>query len=206
MEISPYLLFLLLLYSIFFGITVGLVGDAFRLIRMLLGESAATSAGMRKLYEKELPFLHRALKPCGKRSKLLFRFLIFFCDVLVFCFSAAGLAVLCYHFNSGRFRFYKVFACLGGFLGYRFALGKVVLYFSEGIIFLFRAFFCVVFYLFSRPFVAFARILANIFKKLYTNLRFSIAKSQKILYNRRRKKGLLADSRRGFCNSKEWDP
>ena len=124
--------------------------------------------------------------------------MVFVSDLLMLCFAAIGLAVLCYHLNNGRFRFYTIPMSACGFFLYRITLGRVVMMFSEGVVFLLRTFFLIVFYLFSRPFVIFARIMGKFFKKIYINLIFSIAKMQKILYNKDRKEDLLKNARKGF--------
>lgn len=200
MEISPRLLFFLFAYSFFFGILLGWIYDLFRVMRMLFGETFSFCKRTPYLYQKSIPILNRPLKQSTflDQRRWIRRGVLFLGDLAILLLAGIGLAVLCFHFNQGRFRFFTVPLLLLGFGLYRVTVCRIFLLFSEKILFLLRAIFSVVFYLVFRPFLVFFRILALFFKKIYANLIFSIAKIKEMLYNNRRKKSLLKKAQKAF--------
>lgn len=200
MEISPKLLFLLLVYSFAFGALMGGIYDFFRLLRMLLGESFLHGSQVERLYEKKIPLLKRPLKRIQfLDQKRLVRHGVVFCfDSVILMLAGIGLAILCYHFNQGRFRFFTLPVSFLGFAFYRFTIGRVTLFLGERLAFLIYVLFAVLFFTFCHPFVIFARNIAIFSKKIYIKLFFSIAKMKQKLYNRRRKNSLLKKAQKGF--------
>ena len=199
MEISPIRLFFLLISSFFLGIGAGALYDLHRIVRVLFGVRY-TKNRPTKLFLQPLPIIKRPLGEihCGKVKNTLLSILIFVQDLFLCCVSALGIVILNYTFNDGRFRFYTVIALLLGFLVYYFTLGKVVIFLSEWIVFVFRSFFLIFFFLLSRPFVIFLRFLGKNLKKLRLNLQKSIANQRKKVYNINKVKSCLNAAEHGF--------
>ena len=103
MEISPILLFRLLLYSFAFGAILGGVNDVSRILRVFCGVRYSEKR-FGRWYERELPLIHRPLNrgKQGRFSGALLQVLIFFQDVFLFLTAGVGLVILNYEMNQGR--------------------------------------------------------------------------------------------------------
>ena len=116
MEISPFLLTLLLSWSFAFGLILGVVNDMNRIIRVFCGIKYSKRL-FGKLYELNLPVVHRPLtRRENKFHKKALAVLIFFQDIIFFIVAGVGIILLNYEFNEGRFRFFTVLAVIIGFL------------------------------------------------------------------------------------------
>ena len=203
MEISPIRLLWLLIFSALFGMAVGGLMDLHRLIRVCFGVRYSEKT-FEKLYAKPLPILRRPLG-AYKQTRLrqiVLSVLIFVQDVALFAVAAVGTVLLNYYFNQGRFRIYTVLAILLGFLLYYFTVGKLVMLCSEGIVFLVRAVLTVIFVLMSRPIVIFVEFFRKNAKKLNENIRNTIAKKRKRVYNKRKEASVLQEAEHGFLRKK----
>ena len=110
MEISPFLLTLLLSWSFVFGVILGVINDMNRIIRVFCGVRYSEKR-FGKLYELVLPVVHRPLlRSENKFHKKALAVLIFFQDIIFFILAGVGIILLNYEFNEGRFRFFTVFA------------------------------------------------------------------------------------------------
>lgn len=201
MEISPILLFRLLLYSFAFGAILGVVNDVSRILRVFCGVRYSEKR-FGRWYERELPLIHRPLNrgKQGRFSGALLQVLIFFQDVFLFLTAGVGLVILNYEMNQGRFRFYTVFAMIAGFAVYYFTLGKLVMLVSEGIVFLIRATLTIVFGLFLRPFCLFYRFFMKKMERIRIFFQTAIAKRKKKLYNKNEQKRLRQEAGNGFLS------
>lgn len=201
MEISPYFLTLLVIYSFFFGAVVGILNDLHRLTRILFGVRYSKKH-FERLYEAKLPLLGRAVGEIGtgKIKKILLPVMIFFQDVLLFSFTAVGVAILNYYFNFGQFRIYTVISVLLGFLLYYFTVGKLVMLFSEGIVCLARMALAMLLYLLTRPFVLLWRLICAVVRKITDKIGEAIAKRRKKLYNIRMIDRMMRESANGFLS------
>ena len=199
MEISPILLFYLLVSSLFLGVGVGFLYDVHRIVRIFFGVRYSKQRPT-ALLSRQLPFLGRSLGEIrqGKlKSKVLF-ILIFFQDVFLLAIAGGGVVILNYAFNDGQFRFYTVVALGLGFFIYYFTAGKLVIYLSEWIVFFLRATFSIFFFLLLRPFVIILTFLFYVLKKILANLEKSIAKHRKKVYNKRKTRDCFNAAERGF--------
>ncbi len=199
MEISPYMLMLLLIYSFLFGMSAGALNDINRIIRALLGVRYSAKR-FDSLYAIKLPFvgaLGSGREKKGVRRGLMSA-VIFFQDILLFAYLGCGTVILNYYLNRGQFRLYTIAAVAAGFAVYYFTLGKIVIFLSEGIIFFVRAGVRIAAYLVSRPFVFLWRTGAKIFGKIYKKITSGIAKRKIIRYNKIKREELLGLSSRGF--------
>ncbi len=192
----------LLIASAIFGMTVGVVMDLHRLIRVCFGVKYSGKS-LQKLYEKPLPILRRPMR-MGKKTRfksVLLQVLIFFQDVILLVFAAVGITVLNYWLNQGRFRFYTVAAVVIGFLAYYFTIGKLVMLLSEGIVFFLRATLTILFILMSRPIVIFVEFFGKIAKKMSKNIQNALAKKRKRVYNKHNRKRMLQQASQGFLQN-----
>ena len=198
MEISPYLLFCLLISSVLFGVAVGVLNDAHRLTRVLLG---VRYGGRRfdRLYTMRLPFVGKTLgeQKEGKGTRIALPILIFAQDVILFGFAGVGTVLLNFYYNNGQLRLYTVAGLILGFVLYYFTLGKLVMLLSEGIVFFVRAFLTVLLWLFSRPLVFFVAFLGKNTKKLHEKFKKTIANKRKRVYNIYKVKKVLEEADRG---------
>ena len=119
MEISPYKLMLLLVYSFLFGVSAGVFNDINKLVRVFFGAR----------YERAT---RKTLAPQKSRvGRCAYATLIFFQDILLFLYMGVGVVVLNYYLNYGIFRGYTVFGLLLGFLLYYLTLGRAVIYLGQ---------------------------------------------------------------------------
>ena len=198
MEISPFLLALLLGWSFVWGVILGVLNDVNRITRVFCGK-VYSKKYFGKLYELTLPIVNRPIerKESGLRKKSL-SVLIFFQDIIFFAIAGIGITVLNYEFNEGRFRFFTVFAVVSGFIIYYFTVGKIVMMLSEGIVFFIKATILIIFSAICRPFVILGHFWAKKLKKTTLFLYITIANIQKKLYNINRKKKMIKKSSTGF--------
>lgn len=199
MEISPFLFVRLILAALAFGGWLGVLHDLSRLVRIFLGAS-----GQGKTFERlasiRLPIVGRSLgeRKKGTPHRIALMILTFFQDVLWFLIAGVGTVILNYYYNDGKFRIYTVAALLIGFVVYYFTLGKLVMLFSEVIVFFVRSFCLIVFCLVCRPIAAFGRFFGKNAKKIGKKLAQSIAKKRKKVYNKRKSRLLLQKAECGF--------
>ena len=120
MEISPFLLSLMLAWSAVWGCALGLIYDINRITRVFFGVRY-TNERFDRLYEIKLPVIKTSLKrSSGKICKGALSVIIFFQDIIFFVIAGIGIVLLNYEFNDGVFRWFTVFAAMAGFLIYHF--------------------------------------------------------------------------------------
>ncbi|MBE6530747.1 MAG: hypothetical protein E7679_01455 [Ruminococcaceae bacterium] len=199
MEISPYMLFLLLVYSFLFGMVSGAFNDVNRITRAILGVRYP-SRSFERLYSVKLPFVG-ALADKRKEGKLkrgVLSAIIFIQDILLFAFMGCGTAILNYYLNRGQLRLYTIVAVAAGFAVYYFTLGRLVIFLSQGIVFLLRAVFGIAVYIISRPFIWIFSFVKRVVVDCYKKISDAIAKKKIISYNKKRRAELLALAQKGF--------
>lgn len=204
MEISPYMLTLLLIYSFLFGMSAGALNDVNRIIRALMGVRYSAKSFAR-LYAIKLPFVG-TLERGGKKKRVkrgIEAALIFIQDILLFAYLGCGIVILNYYLNRGQFRLYTIASVAVGFALYYFTVGKLVIFLSEGIIFFVRAAVRIVLYLVSRPFIYLWRTVVKILRSLWKKIASGIAKKRIMRYNKAKRRELLELSRKGFQNGGE---
>lgn len=202
MEISPYMLTLLLIYSFLFGMAAGVLNDINRIARSLFcGER---SGRFDKLYDVKL-FLVGKLSE-RKQSKLSRRaiaVLTFFCDVLLFVFIGCGIVVLNYYLNKGQMRLYTITSVSAGFFIYYFTIGKVIMALCEVIVFCIRAAFAIALEFFMIPIRASARFFKKTFAALVRKIRLLLEKRIMLRYNKKEERRLIGLSHTGFLKEGE---
>ncbi|MBE6592375.1 MAG: hypothetical protein E7642_00090 [Ruminococcaceae bacterium] len=180
MEISQVILSLLLLYSFFFGAIVGMFYDGCRMLRVLAGKRYS-KRGYKRIEAWRLPIIKRTLAP--KSESVWQSAVTFFGDILCVLFCTAGIIVLNYSYNSGRFRFFTVLGVLAGFFVYKYTLGRLVMLVAEPLVVVFRYLAVSIFILFCAPFLKFGYILYEFVKKINSLYSFTLEKKRKKLYN-----------------------
>ncbi len=199
MEISPILLFWLFIYSVCFGGLVGVLNDLHRFSRVILGVRY-TGKNMESLYKKKIPIVKRTLKPLRqeKGKSIALSVVIGIQDILLFSFAGVGTVLLNYYYNDGQIRYYTIPAVFLGFLLYYFSIGKLTILIFESLWFVLRAFFAITLYLISRPVLLFVGFFWKKSKKIYANVKKTIAKKQKIVYNIDKYKMVIKEAENGF--------
>lgn len=155
MEISPYSLFLMLVYSFLLGLGLGLLYDVFRIVRVMTGRleiyDSTPARGKRETIRLPMPPLVRdifgrrvlpiglAQKGNGKIHKILMGIWLFFEDILFFTIAGTAVALLMYYTNDGQFRLMALAVAAFGFVTYYLTLGKLVLAFSQAVSFFVRS-------------------------------------------------------------------
>ena len=203
MEISPIALAGWCAQAFLFGLLLGVVHDACRLLRILCGSSCG-SERFQEWYEKPLPIIHRPIRSHkkGKAWKVGIIVLTIVGDILFFIVAAIGTVLLQYEHNNVSFRLFALLCEIIGFFAYYFTAGKLVMMLSEGIVFCLKAFFLLVFFMISYPFRRIFLFLSKKIKKIITNLQQALAKKRKKLYNKNIKIQLLREAEFGFLEKK----
>ncbi len=189
MEISPYKLMLLLIYSFLFGISVGVFNDINKLVRVFFGAR----------YEKAS---RKTLSPKKSRAgRILYATLIFLQDILLFIYMGVGVVVLNYYLNRGSFRVYTVFGLVFGFALYYFTLGRAVIYLGQTLILFLKGVISKVLGILITPFLKLIEGVIWLFKKLCEKITYPIAKRRALRYNKVKKAELISLARVGFFTS-----
>lgn len=132
MAISQSALAWLCLYGFLLGIALGAVYDFLRITRAFLGVCYSNRA-VARLKEIHLPLL----SPKKERKKYgALSVIVFLQDFLFMLFSGVMLILLFYEMNNGKFRFLAIICTAIGFLLYHHTLGRLVMLFSQVIVFL----------------------------------------------------------------------
>ena len=145
MEISQLSFVLLSIYSLCFGIGLGIIYDIIRIQRVIFGFDHPDSKKI-DYRNIELPIIKKkAYKDSeNKILKIIFEFLFAVYDIL-FMVSFGVIAVLiAYAYNSGRVRLIIFVGLIVGFLAYYFTVGKLVVKLSGLVAFIIR---CIAVYL-----------------------------------------------------------
>lgn len=181
MEISQIMLTLLLLYSFLFGIAVGIFYDGCRIIRVLAGKRYSKK-GYKRLDALKFPIIKRTLF-APKEDGVLQSVLIFLSDLICVTFCTAGIIVLNYAYNSGRFRFFTVIGVLIGFFIYKYTVGRLIMLIAEPMLLLLRFIVVSIFIILCAPFYKIVNKLCKIVKKFISLYIFTLEKKRKKLYN-----------------------
>ena len=178
MEISPYMLTLLLIYSFLFGMSSGVLNDLLKITRALFfGDE--------------------------KKKSFILYVLLFFEDLLLAVFIGCGVVVLNYYLNRGQFRLYSVFAVASGFALYYFTVGKAVGFISDYIVRLVRRSARLVCSILTYPIKAIFLCIKKIFIYIVKKISFAIEKERVIRYNKKEREDIIERSKSGFISEVE---
>lgn len=186
MEISPYKLTLLLVYSFLFGVSAGVFNDMNKLVRVFFG--ARYDRATRKTLATQK----------SRVGRFAYGTLIFFQDIFLFLYIGVGIVVLNYYLNYGSFRGYTVFGLVLGFLLYYFTLGRVLVYLGQAAILFIRGVISKALFILLKPLLKIAKGIIWVFKKLCEKITYPIAKRRALRYNKVKKKELMTLARVGF--------
>ena len=124
--------------------------------------------------------------------------LTFFQDVVFFTLFGAGIAIINYYYNNGRFRIYAPVAAFLGFIVYYFSLGHVSRKLRRSIAYIIRRAFFMFFSLLFKPVLYFFTLIGESVKKSCININKALAKRQKLLYNKSKERQILKRATEGF--------
>ena len=151
MSVSMTAQWMLFLGGVLLGAFWGGIWDFFRCMRILCGISHPKGRAFSGI---SLPLIKDA--PCRKSEKAHSRgaksICIFFSDILFFLIAAVLFRVYLYLAAEGAFRFFALLGAIGGFLFYYFTLGRLVMLFSEYLLFGVRVVFFYLCYFLLLPF------------------------------------------------------
>jgi len=202
MEISPYLLLLLLLYSFVFGGALGLIYDGFGIVRSLFCSDEIPKR-IQKLYMKSLPLLHRPIQAPRKVGKVLHGVIGFLLDILFFVIAAWGLLVLHYSLNKGSIRLFTLPVTALGFLLYRVTVGRLIRSVSALAIYGLRAVLTMGAFLLCLPVRWTAKLLKKLWHKILKKVWKALAKHAVARYNINKRKEMCAMAAQGFLEDVE---
>lgn len=122
LETSMRLLLLGILYSLAFGILLGLIFDAFKIIRIALG---SYKSGGRERFKRI--YSSKIKKYINSSGGAVYSYIVTtLFDLLFFITCGALFSVFLYVFNFGIFRWFLLAGALAGFRLYYITLGKAV--------------------------------------------------------------------------------
>ena len=151
MGVSMTAQWMLFLGGVLLGVLWGGIWDLFRCMHILCGVSAPKGRAFSGI---SLPLIKDA--PCRKREKghtrVAKNICFFFGDVLFFLVAAVLFRVYLYLASEGIFRFFALLGAVGGFALYYFTLGRLVMLFSEYLLFGVRVVFFYLCYFLLFPF------------------------------------------------------
>lgn len=180
MEISPYSLFLMLLYSFAIGGGLGLLYDCFRIARVMTGRNELTGSNSgaleklnrimlpmpiltRKVFgEKVLPF-GSLRKKHGRVHKIVTAVWLFFEDILFFVLCGVAVALLMYYTNDGQFRLMALVTVSVGFAVYYITVGRIVLSSAYAVSFAIRVTVTYLVLILLTPLAFFFKLLKKLF-------------------------------------------
>ena len=197
MEISPLTLSLLLWFSFLFGICVGIVNDINRIVRVFFGVRY-TKIKFDKLYVFLKIKQEEKVKP---KKNIYLNILIFIQDIFLCLFASAGIILLNYYFNDGRFRLFTILAMLFSSTLYYLTVGKLVMLISEPIMLLIKTavtFICRIVFL---PIRLVCKWVYIMIKNTFYKTKKHIAKMMNIRYNKREEERLCNLSKHGFIDT-----
>ena len=165
MEISQLSFVLLALYSVCFGVILGLIYDIVRVQKVLWGVSG--NKGKIDYRNIVLPIIKKKayFSKSNKISKTILNIYFSVCDVLFVTACGAFVVLVAYAYNSGRVRAVIYLGLLLGFLAYYFTVGKIVMKLSHLIAFVLRSAFLYICEIVVAP----IRLAINKIKKLSCN-------------------------------------
>lgn len=128
---------LLTVQSFLCGTILGAVYDVFRIARLILGMSPGAGVSFETLYKREYPLIGRISRGNEKRKKYE-SVILFFQDILFMLIATALLLILFFFRNDGKFRLIVILVSVLGFVCYYISIGRLVIRFSELIVFALR--------------------------------------------------------------------
>ena len=143
MEISQFSFVLLAVYSVCFGVILGVIYDVIRIQRIVLGAEYGDSTKGKINYRNiELPIIKKKAYSVKfeKISKKFLDIYIGIGDVLFVTLCGAAVVLVAYAYNSGRVRAVIFLGLLVGFFAYYFTVGKLIVKLAGLIGFVLRSF------------------------------------------------------------------
>ncbi len=190
----------MIFYSLFLGVSFGVLYDIFRISRAFLGVSYGGKSAA-YLYEKEYPLIGRLEIRKGKLKDGFIFVAVMLGDILYFILCGLIFAVFIYYTNDGIFRFGALAAVLVGFLAYYMTFGRLIIAFAEIICIFLKIITKIFLFAIAFPF----KIMYNILIKLYNRL-FGVPLGRFLLKIRRKAserkmKAMLKQASNGFLHN-----
>ena len=199
MEISQRLLGMLFVWAVLLGFALGGVYDVLRITRILCGVhyagrplQSASGAVDASLAPSSPPTFRRRL------SRILRTLLIFAEDLLFGVVCGISLIILLYYTNDGQFRALSVCGMACGFFVYYHTLGRLVMLFSEVIVYALRRLVLWIVHLTLLPFRWLTRLLCRTVGRRITRLAKRIRHKHNVRYTNKTVDECVQLASRGF--------
>ncbi len=157
---------LLVLQAFLCGVSLGLLYDASRLLRMALGVSHFESKEP-KLVMKDFPLIGRLRGTKRKEGKIAAT-VLFVCDLIFMLIAACALLCVLFFRNDGRFRWVVLLFAGGGFVCYYVSIGYLVMRFCAVIICMLRILSAYIIFFVTYPIKYIAKIILRLLRYLAT--------------------------------------
>ncbi len=192
------------MFSFLYGICIGIVNDINRIVRVFFGVRY-TKINFNKLYaflkiQNEEKIEQKKAARKKKTKNIYLNILIFIQDLFLALFVAAGIILLNYYFNDGRFRLFTVLAMSLSAILYYFTVGKLMMLISEPIMLIIRTSVMFLVRTVLLPIRTILGWLYSIVKNTLLKTKKHIAKVLNIRYNKREVKRLCDLSKHGFID------
>ena len=153
------------LYALVLGLLFGVLYDALRITRMLVG---ITPVHVKHIsWTRRLPSRHIGRVGKGPVSELIFIHLL---DIIYGLCTGVCFCVFLYALNNGRFRWYLLLGCALGFAAYYYSVGKLVLRLSGYIVAVLRSVVGCIVYLLTQPVLWIGRRLRRLLRPVWALL------------------------------------
>lgn len=200
----------LVLSFLFLGMSLGVVYDVFRILRIGRTKTIAISGSFYEMIKPKRKLLSNIPRAFSvKVGSSAGTVLVFFEDLLFFLIVSWAEILWFFHVNGGELRIICILSSAFGFFLYYQTVGRLTVYFARHILFLIR---CLVYwlaYVILVPIKAICRRLVDILRKLYRSTAGRIIdmrrKRRQTLYSIHQKEWILRAAAVGFCAGKNGE-
>ncbi len=195
-----------IVYAIFTGALIGVLYDAVRILRVLLGVSSYTQRG-KNFRARSLPWIGSAHTLRNAKERRVLRLVLLLLGDVFFALAAGCVfSVYLYHAASGAFRWFYLFGAFIGFALYYLTVGKLMMLFSEVLTFALVTAVRYTVFVLCAPFRLLARLICRFLKwicrRVWMPLRTAVLYKRRIRYTRRVRDALAQTIR--FENQTEF--
>lgn len=177
MQISPFLLTTLTVYSFLFGVAVGIVIDFNKILRLFF------------------------ISESKRHNNLILNISINIQDFCVIIIYGLGIILLNYYYNDGRIRVFSLLASLVGLIIYYLTFSKIILKILTPIVILIKKIIKKILYLITKPIVIIINAVVKLTKFMFLKIKNHIEKKRNLRYNYNEIERLIKLSKQGFLKT-----
>ena len=202
MEIYPTLLLRLFLTSLLVGALLGIVYDVFRISRVMMGINRYTKAVTAPIFHPRF-YKPREPREPKKMWKAVKWAVVSVQDFAFFLLGGVCISLLLFSHNNGEFRGMVLVGIIVGFFSYYLTVGRLLIAWSEYVVFAIRAVVLYAVYYFTKPIIFVVRKVVawilGLFKRIHQKQR--ARKIEK--YNRSERAKIWERAESGFLLQKD---